>query len=84
MTTQEQKDQEFADALAQASEAASEMVTALLKMATVAAMLVDVTKKLREIEPMLGRTFPTPVYHVPDVVFYDEKGKLIHLNKEPE
>lgn len=79
MTTQEQKDQEFADALAQASEAVGEMVTALLKMATVAAMLVDVTKKLREIEPTLGLAFPAP-----KIFTHDKDGNKIQVNKEPE
>lgn len=79
MTTQEQKNQEFAQALAKTSEAADEMVTALLRICTVAALLVDIVKKLREIEPMLGSPFPSSY-----IFTHDEKGNLIHLNKEPE
>jgi len=49
----EQKDIEFAKAMAQMSDAVGEMSSALLNMATVAAILIDIVNKMKVLEPFL-------------------------------
>lgn len=74
-----QKDIEFAKAMAQMSDAIGEMTSALLGMATVAAVLIDVVNKMKVLEPTLGSAFPAP-----KIFTHDKDGNKIQINKEPE